>query len=213
MQVCKYAIHRTLEPTYGGLRCICRADSTAGSANLARSKLDLLESVDGDVKIQVDGDTIRDEDTVVDVLQALLLQDRQLGEESGDMEDHTRSDEVDLAVLGDQTAGKEMEAVPDQHLWRRDAWTVAPIMETHSYETPWALSVTVYVSKPNSMDKLPWPWTHTIEWPALCPFDTYRQHPVLHRHGFGGRKMMFTSCESFSRHFLNHALRTRREWK
>lgn len=93
------------------------------------------------MEVQVDGDTVRDKDAVVDILETLLFQDGQLGEESGDVEDDAGADQVYLAVLGDQPAGEEVEAVVVVGLvstWRARC---AVGGETYSYETPLALRV------------------------------------------------------------------------
>lgn len=92
---------------------IRRSNAAASGANLARAKLDFLETVNGNVEVRNDRDAVRDEDTVVNILQALLFQHCQLRKEGGHVEDNTRADEVDLAVLGDQTTGEKVEAIPD----------------------------------------------------------------------------------------------------
>lgn len=103
--------NRPQDWTHCSLCRIRRTDAAAGGADLARTKLDLFETVDGDVEIQVDGDTVRDKDAVMDILEALLFQYCQLGEEGGHVEDNSRADEVDLAVLSYQTAREQVKAV------------------------------------------------------------------------------------------------------
>jgi hypothetical protein len=54
------------------------ADAAPGGANGVGAELNLLEAVNGDVEVEVDGATVRDEDTVVDVLETLLLDSLEL---------------------------------------------------------------------------------------------------------------------------------------
>lgn len=96
------------------LRRICRPNATASCTEFARSKLDFLQSVNGDVEVQIDGDAVRDQDAVVDVLQAFLLEHRKLGKKGGYVKHHSRADEI-YASRVDQSTWKEMEAVPRQH--------------------------------------------------------------------------------------------------
>jgi hypothetical protein len=66
--------HKNLaHETYRGPGAVGWADATPGGANRVGAELNLLEAVNGDVEVKVDGATVRDENTVVDVLETLLL--------------------------------------------------------------------------------------------------------------------------------------------
>lgn len=112
----KYGMASSREPrmqTHCSLCRIRRSNAAAGGANLARTELNLFEAVNSDVEIQIDGDAVRDKDAVVHILETLLFQHRQLRKEGGDVENDTRADQVDLAMLSNQTAGEKVKAVVD----------------------------------------------------------------------------------------------------
>lgn len=98
--------------TYSHLGAVRGTDTTAGGADLAITKLNLLETIDGSVKVEVNVAAIGDEDTVVDIGEALLLELAELAEEAGDVEDDRGTDEVH-AVGVDETGGEKVEVILD----------------------------------------------------------------------------------------------------
>ena len=58
------------------------ADAPPGGADGVGTELDLLEAVDSDVEVEVNGAAIGDEDAIADIVEALLLERLELGEES-----------------------------------------------------------------------------------------------------------------------------------
>ena len=64
------------------------------------------------MKVEVNVAAVGDEDTVVDVGEALLLELAELTEEAGDVEDDRGTDEVH-AVGVDETRGEKVEVVLD----------------------------------------------------------------------------------------------------
>lgn len=97
---------------YRHLGAVRGTDTTACGADLAVTELNLLEAIDGSVKVEVDVAAVGDEDTVVDIGEALRLELAELAEEAGDVEDNRGTDQVH-AVGVDETGGEKVEVVLD----------------------------------------------------------------------------------------------------
>lgn len=93
----------------GGLSAVRRADTALRRAHGVSTELDLLQTVNGRVKIEVDLASVRDKDALADALQSLRLEVIQLLPKAGDMENDGGSDQVEAAWVN-QATGQKMEA-------------------------------------------------------------------------------------------------------
>lgn len=99
-------ILRTPSSTYARYQCTvslesgsrkCRVMIHISRRELGQSRpmiyenTDLFKSIDSNVKVEIDGHSVRDEDTVVDVLEAFLFQNSQLAEEGRYVEYNSRA--------------------------------------------------------------------------------------------------------------------------
>lgn len=86
-----------------GLGGVCGANSLAGCANVCISEFHLLETINLGVKVQVDVAAVADQHAILGG-DSVLLQNLDLVEKVGDVNDAAGADEVD-AVVGKDTGG------------------------------------------------------------------------------------------------------------
>jgi hypothetical protein len=96
-------------PVAGRLVGVRGPDAAARGADLVARELALLEAVDARVQLQVDLGAVADEQVLARVGQALLLERGEFLEESLDVEDDARANQVG-AVRVDEARGQEVEA-------------------------------------------------------------------------------------------------------
>lgn len=95
-----------------GRRGIARTDTTFRGSDGVGAQLNLLGLVDGAVEVEVDVASVRNEDALVNVLQALLLNGLEFREECRHMDDNTGADQVE-AVGVQEAGGKKVKIVVD----------------------------------------------------------------------------------------------------
>lgn len=91
---------------------IAGADAALRGSDGVGAQLNLLGLVDSAVEVEVDVASVGDEDALVDILQALLLDRLELREERRHVDDNARADQVE-AVGIHEARGQEVEIVAD----------------------------------------------------------------------------------------------------